>query len=162
EALGEFSGDIPAKKWTRVFIPFSRVETGSIHPLDPRQLKTLIFEQGEADGTPHTLFVDEIRIDNAGARSGSVGAKAAGLGAPANLKATAYERHIDLRWDYRETRSSPAGPERFVVYRSFDGKEFAPIGIQTPGIHRYTDFLGKVGQTAYYKVAASDSQYRES
>src|SRR5205823_4592110 len=31
-AVGEFSGDIPAKKWTRVFIPLSRIETGSIHP----------------------------------------------------------------------------------------------------------------------------------
>src|SRR5262245_33435883 len=37
--LGEFSGDIPAKKWTRVFIPFGKIETGSIHPIDPRQLK---------------------------------------------------------------------------------------------------------------------------
>ena len=159
--LGEFSGDIPAKKWTRVFIPFSKIETGSIHPLDPRQLKTLIFEQGEADAAAHTLFVDEIRIENgrSGKARGAEG-KAAGLDAPANLKATAYERHIDLSWQYRVTRGGPA--ERFVIYRSSDGKEFAPIGIQTPGIHRYIDFLGKVGETAYYKVAASDAEYRES
>jgi Uncharacterized protein conserved in bacteria len=163
-ALGQFSGDIPAKKWTRVFIPFSKIETGSIHPFDPRQLKTVIFEQGEADGAAHTLFVDEIRIDNArgGKTSGAGGGKAATLAVPANPKAKAYERHIDLSWDYRETRSSAPGVERFVIYRSLDGKEFSPIGIQTPGIHRYTDFLGKVGQTAYYKVAASDAEYRES
>jgi hypothetical protein len=161
-ALGQFSGDIPAKKWTRVFIPFSKIETGSIHPLDARQLKTVIFEQGEADGAAHTLFVDEIRIDNA--RAGKTGSGKAALMAPANLKAKAYERHMDLSWDYPALGAgSPAsGPERFVIYRSFDGKEFAPIGIQTPGIRRYTDFLGKVGQTAYYKVAAGDAEYRES
>jgi len=161
--LGDFSGDIPAKKWTRVFIPFSRIETGSLHPLDPRQLKTLIFEQGAADSAPHTLFVDEIRIDNARAGKSS-GGKAAALAAPANLKLQAYERHIDLSWEYPASAgSSPGGgAERFVIYRSSDGKEFSPIGIQRPGIHRYTDFLGKVGQTAYYKVAASDAEYRES
>ena len=160
--LGEFSGDIPAKKWTRVFIPLNKVETESIHPFDPRQLKTLIFEQGEADGVPHALFVDEIRIDNARPRETGAGgfAKAAGLDAPANLKATAYERHIDLSWQYRVTRGQSA--ERFVIYRSLDGKEFVPIGIETPGTRRYADFLGKVGQTAYYKVAASDAEYRES
>jgi len=160
--LGDFSGDIPAKKWTRVFIPFGKIETGSIHPLDPRQLKTLIFEQGAADGAAHVLYVDEIRIDNARAGRSEDG-KPAELPAPANLKAKAYERHIDLSWDYPAPADSGAGtPERFVIYRSFDGRDFAPIGIGTPGIHRYTDFVGKAGLTAYYKVAASDAEYRES
>jgi hypothetical protein len=160
--LGGFSGDIPAKKWTRVFIPLSKFETGSIHPFDPRQLRTLILEQGEADGEAHTLFVDEIRIDNA--RAGKTAARRApGLAAPANLAVKAYERHIDLSWEYAPAGDSAGAlAERFVIYRSFDGREFLPIGIQTPGIHRYTDFLGKVGQTAYYKVAASDAEYRES
>jgi len=160
--LGDFSGDIPAKKWTRVSIPFSRIATGSIHALDPRQLKTLIFEQGSPDGVAHILLVDEIRIDNARAEK-SGGTKAAELPAPANLKVQAYERHMDLSWDYpASAASSAATPERFVIYRSFDGRDFAPIGIATPGIRRYTDFLGKVGQTAYYKVAASDAEYHES
>jgi len=160
--LGDFSGDIPAKTWTRVSIPFSRIATGSIHPMDPRQLKTLIFEQGSADGAAHILLVDEIRIDNARAeKSGDT--RAAELPAPANLKAKAYERHMDLSWEYPASAgSSAAAPERFVIYRSLDGRHFAPIGIATPGIHRYTDFLGKVGQTAYYKVAASDAEYHES
>jgi hypothetical protein len=164
--LGDFCGDIPAKKWTRVFIPFSRIETGSIHPLDPRQLKTVIFEQGAADSVPHTLFVDEIRIDNSRGGKATGNGKAVGvmLAVPANLKVKAYERHIDLSWDYPAAASVSAAsvPERFVIYRSFDGKDFAPIAIQTPGIQRYADFLGKVGQTAYYKVAASDAEYRES
>ena len=157
--VGDFSGDIPAKKWTRVRIPFGKIETGSIHPFDPRQLKTMIFEQGAADLVAHTLFVDEIRIENATAGN-SGGGKSATLAAPANLKLRAYERHIDLSWEYPEAAS--ANVWRWVIYRSTDGKEFQPIGIQTPGIRRYTDFLGKVGETAYYKVAASDVEYQES
>jgi hypothetical protein len=76
------------------------------------------------------------------------------------FKLQAYERHIDLSWEYPEAASANVG--RWMIYRSMDGKEFQPIGIQTPAIHRYTDFLGKMGQTAYYKVAASDAEYRES
>jgi hypothetical protein len=49
-----------------------------------------------------------------------------------------------------------------VIYRSLDGKNFEPVGIQLPGTNRYSDFLGKSGVTAQYKVAASDWQYRTS
>ena len=49
-----------------------------------------------------------------------------------------------------------------MIYRSLDGKNFEPIGTQLPGTHRYSDFLGKTGVTAQYKVAASDRQYRQS
>ncbi|HXT23762.1 MAG TPA: hypothetical protein VN749_02915, partial [Candidatus Eisenbacteria bacterium] len=157
--IGDFSGDIAAKKWRLVRIPFGKLETGSIHPFDPRQLKTMIFEQGAADRVAHTLFVDEIRIENAKAGN-SGGGKSATLAAPANLKLRAYERHIDLSWEYPEAASAYVW--RWVIYRSTDGKEFQPIGIQTPGIRRYTDFLGKVGETRYYKVAASDVEYQES
>ena len=160
--LGDFSGDIPAKKWTRVSIPFGKIATGSIHAIDPRQLKSVIFEQGSPDGEAHVLYMDEIRIDNARAEK-SGGTKPAELRAPANLRAKAYERHIDLSWDDPASAGSSAvPPERFVIYRSSDGRDFAPIGIATPAIRRYTDFLGKVGQTAYYRVAASDSDYHES
>src|SRR6202035_2501576 len=39
---------------------------------------------------------------------------------------------------------------------------FQPIGMQIQRVHRYTDFLGKVGQTAHYKVTASGRNYRQS
>ena len=58
-------------------------------------------------------------------------------------------------------RSTPE-LHHYVVYRSPDGQNFRPIGIQVPGINRFTDYIGKPGKTAYYKVAASDHQYRLS
>ena len=158
--IGEFSGNIPAKKWIRVAIPFRRIVAASVTSFDPRRLALLAFEQSVADLTPHTLFVDEIRIEGAPARSSANEAMRA---APKNLRARAYERHVDLSWD-----SSPSGSSeetalgRYIIYRSFDGSHFEPIGMQTPGVNRYTDFLGKVGETAHYKVVASDADYRES
>jgi hypothetical protein len=169
--LGEFSGEIPAKEWTRVRIPFSRLSTGSVTSFDPRRLASLAFEQSAADDAPHTLYVDEVRVEPS---VSPVSAKSV-LAAPTNLQARGYERHIDLKWDLKsdlqrdaQGDTSPAASgdgsafSRFIIYRSFDGTNFQPIGMQSPGVHRYTDFLGKVGQTAYYQVVASDANYRES
>ena len=124
----------------------------------------MIFEQGAADSAPHTLFVDEVRIENASASAADTKSAAP---APKNLQARAYERHVDLTWDPTWNVPQPHAEDnsvfgRFIIYRSFDGSSFEPIGMQTPGVYHYTDFLGKVGQKAHYKVIASDANYRES
>src|SRR6516162_6069339 len=157
-ALGDFSGDLPARKWTRVLVPFAGMGTESINPFDPRRLLSITFAQFSADAVPHTLFLDEIGISTSSVPPAQDNTA---LPAPANLKARAYERHIDLSWDYPEILST-ATPARFVVYRSFDGREFQPIGIATPAIRRFTDFVGQINQTAYYKVVFSDSNYQAS
>jgi len=162
--VGEFSGNIPAKKWTRVRIPFARIRPASVTSFDAHRLSSMIFEQGAADSAPHVLFVDEVRIENGSAPTADGKSAAA---APQNLQARAYERHVDLAWDWTWNPSASRSEKeaalgRFVIYRSFDGSNFEPIGMQAPGVYRYTDFLGKVGQKAYYKVVASDANYRES
>ena len=74
------------------------------------------------------------------------------------MRALGYDRHVELHWD--PVNSGAVG--RYVVYRSVDGKNFEPIGIQLPDVTRYSDFLGKSGVSAQYKVAASDHNYRAS
>jgi hypothetical protein len=158
--VGEFSGNIPAKKWTRVRIPFARIRPASVTSFDPHRLSSMIFEQEAADAAPHVLFVDEVRIEIGSAPTAD--GRSAAL-APKNPQARAYERHVDLTWDPSASRSEKeAALGRFIIYRSFDGSNFEPTGMQTPGVYRFTDFLGKVDQKAYYKVVASDSNYRES
>ena len=51
---------------------------------------------------------------------------------------------------------------RYVIYRSLQGGEFKPVGMEAPGINRFADYLGQPGQTARYKVVASDREYRAS
>jgi hypothetical protein len=158
--VGEFSGNIPAKKWTRVRIPFARIRPASVTSFDPHRFSSMIFEQAAADSAPHELFIDEVRIENGSAPTAD-GKSAAP--APKNLQARAYERHVDLAWDPSASRSEKeAALGRFIIYRSFDGSNFEPIGMQTPGVYRFTDFLGKIGRKAYYKVVASDANYRQS
>lgn len=160
--LYEFSRDLPAGKWVRVQIPLDRLVSDSVTSFEPGRLASLDFEQSAADGQPHTLYLDEIRIEHA--RKPIQPEK---LAAVHNLRAEAFERHVDLSWD--SSWSTPASGEefaasqnRYIVYRSFDGNNFQPIGIQMPGATRYTDFLGKVGQKAYYRVTVSNADYQES
>ena len=155
EPLGKFSGDIPAGRWTQIRIPLTALHTDSVYAFHPQYLQSVIFHQGRADGARHTLIVDEVRVDDDAANAESKSAK---LPTPDHLRATGYDRHIVLQWEAIET----AALARFVVLRSIDGGPFEPIGIQLPGIHRYSDFLGKANVKAAYKVAAEDWQYKRS
>jgi exo beta-1,2-glucooligosaccharide sophorohydrolase (non-reducing end) len=146
--------DLPAHTWTQIKLPLSRFATESLHPFDPRRLHSVYFAQSAADDTPRTLIVDEIKIDE-DIPTGS----ASPLPTPQNLRATGYDRHVDLAWD---AVNDGDAVQNYTVYRSLDGREFQPIGLQEPGLTRYTDFLGKSGQQAYYKVVAMDKSYRQS
>ncbi len=155
-ALGEFVSALPADRWTQVRIPVARLTSASIRRFDPRQLHSIFFAQGAADDEPHTLIVDEIRIDKAtdAARPGTRSA----LAAPRDLEVKGYERHFDLKWDAADTEQLAY----CVIYRSTDGVTFKPVGIQQPGIHRYTDWVGAGDVKASYKVAAVDNRFRQS
>ncbi len=152
-SLDRFTKDLPAGRWVQVRIPLARFRAASIHPLQPSALRAVVFLQGRADGRRHALLIDEIGIDD-----GPTDGRPAQLPAPQNVKATGYDRHIEIRW--APVRSPALG--RYVVYRSMDGVKFEPIGIQRPDLLRYVDFLGKPGVTAHYRLVASDGQYRDS
>lgn len=154
--VGKFQASIPAGKWVQVAIPLRKFATGSDHPFLPDHTVKVTFSQGKADGREHTLIIDDLKID--GARASENSGADVSLPSPQNVAARGYERHIDISWAPVQS----AELQQYVVYRSLDGKDFTPIGIQVPGINRYTDYLGKPGITAYYKVAASDRQYRLS
>lgn len=154
--LGDFAAGLKPAKWMQFRIPLLRFTAASLGHLEPHRLDGLVLSQGSDDGVRHTLFLDEIRIDNQDSGAGM--ASALRVPAPQHLNATGYELHVDLSWDGFDSRSFG----RYVIYRSTDGRNFLPIGIQVPGITRFSDFLGKTGETAWYKVTASDQEYRES
>jgi len=153
--LGKFAGDLPAGRWVQVRIPLSEFRTASIYAFQPQYLQNIVFLQGQADGVRHTLILDEIRVDDGSAQDKAPSDLPP---TPKNVEATGHDRHIEIQWD--PVDSLAVG--RYVIYRSLDGKAFEPIGIQLPDTHRYTDFLGKAGVTAQYKVATSDRQYKQS
>jgi hypothetical protein len=156
--LESVSGEIPAGAWVRIKIPFARFSTASIHALDPHRLQSIVFSQSTPDNTLRTLILDDIDVEKGGNDLPEESGEPKVPPTPLNLVARGYERHIDLTWDAVPDENL----RRYIVYKSLDGKEFQPAGIQVRGITRYTDFVGQPGQKLYYKVAASDGAYRQS
>jgi hypothetical protein len=148
--LGKVIGDIPAGRWVQVRIPFSEIHAASIYQFRPQDLQNVVFHQARADGVRHTLIIDQVRVGD--------DAPAQPLPAPQNVRAVGYDRHVEVRWDSVSTSLFGV----YVIYRAMDGKEFEPIGIQLPGTTRYSDFVGKSGVSAQYKVAAADWRYKMS
>jgi exo beta-1,2-glucooligosaccharide sophorohydrolase (non-reducing end) len=130
---------LPARQWTQIKIPFRQFTTASIHPFDPHRTNSVFFIQGSADSTAHTLFIDDVEI--VPERTPPVPRTA-----PRNLTAKGYERHVDLNWN--------SAPEQSVtIYRSLENGPFEPIGIQAPGVNRFTDFIGKINAHARYRLS---------
>ena len=156
--LDGLTGDIPARRWVQIRLPLSGFTTASVHPFQARSLHSIHFGQSAPDDTPHTLIIDEIKIDDR-SNASPVGPEVRSLPvAPPNPRAQGYDRHIDITWD----PATNSDLQSYSIYRSLNGRSFQPIGIQLAGVNRYTDFLGKSGVKAYYRVRAVDHSYRRS
>jgi len=148
--LGHYSHDLPGGSWLQVKVPLTAFG-GSTGEQNLLKLRCLIFSQCLDDSEAHTLLLDEIRLLN----SDSVDGK--GLHAPTSLAASGYPHHIELVWNV-----APDGrPAYYLIQRAFEG-EFIPIGIQRPEVRRFTDYLGKPGVGARYRVCAVGHDTRES
>jgi exo beta-1,2-glucooligosaccharide sophorohydrolase (non-reducing end) len=145
--LATFMRTLTAGRWVQIKIPLRSFVTGSLQALDANRLESLVFSQASPDAIQHTLLIDEITIS-----SFDHSTPQSALPVPRNVKAAGYERHVDITWN-------PVGSRRdfqnYVIYRSFDGLQYQPIGIQERDLARYTDFLGSANQTANYEVAVS-------
>jgi hypothetical protein len=150
--LGTYTQDIKPASWTRVGIPLASFQTASVNPFQPHRVSTLIFVQGNADAAPHTLLLDDIRIEN------DAPSHQAAPPAPTNVQAKGYERHIDITWSPVEDQALA----QYVIYRSVGGDPFRPIGVQRPGVNRFCDYTGDLHNTASYRVTARTSSLRES
>ncbi len=148
---------IPAGKWVQVKLPFARFQSAiyngtSDNLFNPHRLMSVSFVQGLDDDREHTLYLDDFVVRDPPAKAVPPPA------APAKISALGFERHIDVTWE------PSAAPDllSYRIYRSFDGKSFAPVGTQQGQWARYADFPGGVGRTAYYRVTAIDLAGNES
>ncbi len=76
---------------------------------------------------------------------------------PTGVAASGYELHIDITWN--------ANPESniigYYIYKLQD-TTYKRIGIASPDVRIFDDFLSAQGDTATYAVSAFDSNYNES
>lgn len=149
-------GALPAGRWVQLrfrLADFQGQYGGTAeNRFDLHKLAGLIFEQGLDDGREHTLYIDDVEVGPDEVAGGPAPA------APDGLAVKPGERHFDLTW------ARPAGkpPFRYQIYRSLDGRTYAPVGIQQGEVNRYADFIGQPGRQAFYKISAIDESGRES
>lgn len=152
QPMSEFTHDIEPGKWTRVRIPLSSFRSTSMRPFDVHRIASITLAQAASDAQPHTLYIDDIRIEDATPAEQHTPAT------PADLKAKGYERHVDLTWQ--------AAPDptvaQYVIYRSMHGEPFRAIGVQRYGVNRFADYIGDPHATASYKISARTSSMSES
>lgn len=148
--------EFPAQKWTRVRLPLNQFVgqfQGTSDPLfDRKKIASVTILQGLDDNKPRTIYLDDIQIGD------ETSAVMPTLSAPDRLTAKGYDRHVDLQWQ----PDSDPNLLYYKIYRSMDGRQFAPVGIQKPHLNRYVDFIGASGKSATYKISAVDVGYGES
>jgi exo beta-1,2-glucooligosaccharide sophorohydrolase (non-reducing end) len=150
--LGDFAHDLEPNKWTRFAIPLAKFAKTSLYPFNPHHLISIVLSQGPADGKPHRLYIDDIRIED------TTAGKQRPPATPTSVEAKAYERHVDLTW---KPSPDPAIAQ-YVIYRSMNGEPFRAIGVQRYGVNRFSDYLGDPHATASYKISARTSSLNES
>lgn len=139
-------------KWHTVTIPLSDLGVKTVNDGNIKKLAAIALRPGAADGNEYTIYVDDVELLPASLPA------VASLDAPVLKEAKAYERHIDLKW----TPSNEKELKYYRIYRSLDGVTYQPVAVRRHWMNRYTDFLGEVGQKAYYKVTAVDYALNES
>jgi hypothetical protein len=148
---------LPARKWTRIRLPFDSFIGlfGSTNDarFNPRRLASITIVQGLDDAASHTLFIDDVRIADEPS-----GVDHMAPAVPSGLTVRGYDRHVDLSWQ----ANREVDLLRYVIYRSVDGRAYTPIAIQKGHLTRYEDFLGQRDEKAFYKISAVDVHDNES
>ncbi|WP_018614421.1 glucoamylase family protein [Segetibacter koreensis] len=136
-------------KWTKVLIPLK--DFAGIKLKNSDDVKAVIFSQNSTDGNEHVMYVDDIEIRP------SVLPALRSDRASISL-ANGYAKHVDIEWKPVTDTSV-----RFIkIYRSVDGKNFHPVGVQIPSSSRFADFTRETGKIFYYRISLLGYDDRES
>lgn len=138
------------KKWEQVITPinfFANAEAGR-----PDDIIAIVFSQKKLSGiSRHTVYVDDIEFLTENTNS-VIPEK------PVIKNAKGYAKHVDIQWAHIKDTSV-----KYVkIYRSGNEKDYHPVGIQSPFIHRFADFTGETGKRYSYKIAFLNSKYEET
>lgn len=139
-----------AGTWTRVRIPLNALIKDSAFRIP--DIRSIVFSQSQPSKLEGHLFIDQVELVQA------VSVMMVLDKAPELTSTKGYEQHVDLTWKKQSTSLI-----RYIkVYRSLNGKDFMPAGIQSPDIDGYTDFTGPQTGKISYKLTYIDQNYHET
>lgn len=148
--LGDYLSSSSANNWTRVRIPLGAMMNDKT--VDQAEIVAVVFSQNQPSTSDVTIFIDQVELVPAATIAMIID------NAPKAVSAKGYEQHVDITWK-KETNPLI----RYIkIYRSLNGKDFNPVGIQSPQIAGYSDFTGPQTTPIRYKLTYIDQNYRET
>ncbi|MFT3682231.1 MAG: glucoamylase family protein [Ferruginibacter sp.] len=139
-----------ASRWQRVIIPVAAMD--SIDPGKPDDIAEIIFSQPQnASGNEYKIYIDDIEFlqtDNAPSITA----------VPLITAAKGYAKHVDIVWN----TVNDSNVHFVKIYRSPDGINYTPVGVQQPFTNRYADYTGETGKRYFYKISFLNDNYEET
>ncbi|MFZ1527824.1 MAG: glucoamylase family protein [Ferruginibacter sp.] len=137
--------------WQQVLIPLKSFAGNN--EINPTDFVGIVFsKEGGKELSFHTLYIDDIEFTDAG---NGMPVASRPLITSASQK---YPMHVDITWN------KPADKNiRLVkIYRSENGINYKPVGVQQPYINRYADYTGKTGMKYRYAISFLNGNYEET
>ena len=142
---------LKARQWVNIRIPVqSWAGTADFRPTD--FIAVVFSNENGMDNKVYTIYVDDIEFTSSES-PGKI------KGKPVVMSASnEFPMHIDLTWE----KITDSNVRLVKIYRSSDGQQPSPIGVQQPYLNGYTDFHGKTGQKYFYTISFLDDNYHET
>ena len=147
--LKSYITTLAPSKWISITIPIK--DFAGITYNQSSEIVLVNFLQSGTDTKEHSIFIDDIEIISSSpvALPGN---------APSITRVKGFAKHVDMEWE--PIHNLPV--KHVKVYRSFDGKTFTPVGVQSPYINRYADYIGEIEKNVQYKISFVGHDYTES
>ena len=147
---------LPAEKWTKLEFPLAKFaglyRSTADYEFDPSKLAKISLTQRLDDGRQHVVYFDDVRVVDKMETDKTPPA------APRGIAVEGQDRHFDLVWQPNDEVDVVS----YRIYRSVDGKRFAPHATRPGCFQRYVDFVGAPGKTFHYRISAIDLDNNES
>ena len=147
--LSKYVSNLSSKSWVSIAIPLK--DFSGINYKQSSEISIVNFLQSSVDGNEHSIFVDDIEILPGNHSPLSTRT-------PAISRAKGFAKHVDLEWAPIQDSTI----KHLKIYRSVDGNSFRPVGIQSPFIHRYADYIGETEKNVQHKISFVGYDYKES
>lgn len=140
-------GTTRINEWEQILVPITRFKP--VNAMDPSQVLGVVFSQKQFSGSKrHIIYVDDIELISQ-LKPAVISAR------PVLTGVKGYAKHVSLQWQ----PVADHAVKYVKIYRSENGREFSPVGIQFPFINRFADYTGETVKNYSYKIALIGHDY---
>ncbi|HLT53074.1 MAG TPA: glucoamylase family protein [Flavobacteriaceae bacterium] len=137
-----------SEEWFQVKIPLGKFDS----KINVKDIFGIKFTQGETTSKTNSFLIDQIEFTS------EIPSQII-KNAPTLISAKGYEKHIDLSW---EKVTDTLVKYVQILRKDTQNSQFKYIGIQSPWISGYTDFVGDSKNTFTYKISYLNKDYAKT